>query len=126
MSRVRSAVDDSVPPDNRDPERLWRSLTSAALADTVFASHARTFREANHGLASSVDFARYVQTAAVQDLGQALPNPTNVAQYAAWLVSVVGPVMAAAQAGTIGGFKPSVQPAIVINADGYPSIAEQE
>ncbi len=102
-------VSDVELPKLRDAETLWRSVTGAAMADTVFASHARTFREANAGLATNVDFARWVQTAAVQDLGQALPQPGNIAAYAAWLVSMVGAVMAAHQAGTIGGFKPSVQ-----------------
>lgn len=104
----RSAGDDTPQPKLRDADALWRSVTSAALADTIFASHARTFREANP-VATSTDFAHWVQVAAVRDLGQALPQPANVAQYAAFLIGVVGAVMSAHQSGQIGGFKPSVQ-----------------
>lgn len=111
-SRSRGAATDAAHPPLRDPEAMMRSVTSAALADVVFASHARTYREANPG-STHADFVAYVTRAAVQDLGQALPNPANLAMYAAFLVANVGPVMAAVQSGAIGGFRPSVQPAIV-------------
>ncbi len=106
-------VNDVELPKLRDAETLWRSVAGAAMADTIFASHARSFKEANAGLPTNVDFAKWVQVAATQDLGQALPQPSNIAAYAAWLVANVGSVMNAHQEGRIGGFKPSVQPTII-------------
>ncbi len=115
MTRNRSAGDDSVPPDNRDPERYARSLLHACNADTIFRSRRAQWINAHpFGEVDGLDFLHAV-LAPARNAGTLPASFPNFASHVAYVLSLPTPAPPR---------RPF--PAIVRNADGNMAVVEQE
>jgi len=93
--KVRSAGDDIIPPDNRNPYTFDRALAAACLGDTVLASRATSYP------VSASDYFAYVRAAARDHLSFPEPEASNLPSLAAWYRTASDAVEAAIAAGTV-------------------------